>query len=168
MTPLVDSPKYDISAFGLERLHPFDGQKYGRLRDWLVRHGLRKPRGFAAPRPSTHAGLLRVRTPDYLGSLRDRRVLAGILEMPLVRRLSAWRIAWKVLRRSRRWAHVGFRLLTRISTLPLAFTCQMRLCFRKQQFLNFLPLPQGQGALRPTFCSACGLRGSTRAGAGAS
>jgi histone deacetylase 11 len=84
MVPLVYSPKYDITAFGLERLHPFDSRKYRRIRDWLVRQGLRGPRDFAAPRPCAHADLLRVHTPEYLSSLRDRRVLARILEVPIV------------------------------------------------------------------------------------
>ena len=35
-----------------------------------------------------------------------------------------------------------------------------------QQFLNFFPLPQGQGSFRPTFCLASGLRGSISRGAG--
>src|SRR5262245_45064648 len=34
-----------------------------------------------------------------------------------------------------------------------------------QQFLNFLPLPHGQGSLRPTFL-ASGLRGSVSRGGG--
>ena len=35
-----------------------------------------------------------------------------------------------------------------------------------RQFLNFFPLPQGQGSFRPTFCLASGLRGSISRGAG--
>jgi hypothetical protein len=102
MVPLVYSPAYNVTAFGLERLHPFDSRKYRRIRDWLVRQGLRRPRDFVAPRPCTHADLLRVHTPEYLRSLRDRRVLARILEVPVVRHLPAWLIAWRVLRPMRR------------------------------------------------------------------
>src|SRR5262249_26085827 len=39
-------------------------------------------------------------------------------------------------------------------------------CFFMQQFLNFLPLPQGQGSFRPTFCLASGFRGRARRGDG--
>ena len=39
MVPLVYSPRYDITAFGLERLHPFDSRKYRRIHDALI--GLR-------------------------------------------------------------------------------------------------------------------------------
>jgi hypothetical protein len=41
MVPIVYSPEYNVSAFGLERLHPFDGQKYRRIHDWLIAQGLR-------------------------------------------------------------------------------------------------------------------------------
>lgn len=53
VVPIVYSPRYNVTAFGLERLHPFDGRKYGRIRDWLVRQGLRRPRDFVAPAPVT-------------------------------------------------------------------------------------------------------------------
>jgi histone deacetylase 11 len=87
MVPLVYSSRYNVTAFGLERLHPCDSRKYRRIHDWLIRQGLRKPSDFICPRPCKHADLLQVHTPAYLRSLRDRRVLARILEVPLVGRL---------------------------------------------------------------------------------
>ena len=39
MVPLVYSPRYNITAFGLERLHPFDSRKYRRIHDWLAGKG---------------------------------------------------------------------------------------------------------------------------------
>jgi histone deacetylase 11 len=102
--PLVYSPRYNITAFGLERLHPFDGRKYRRIHDWLIRQGLRKPRDIVAPRPCTRAELLRIHTPEYLRSLRDRRVLARILEVPAVRYLPGFLATWRVLRPMRRAA----------------------------------------------------------------
>jgi histone deacetylase 11 len=98
MVPLVYSPRYNITACGLERLHPFDSRKYGRIHAWLIRQGLRKPGDYLTPRPCTRADLVRVHTPEYLRSLRDRHVLARILEVPVVRYLPAWLIAWRVLR----------------------------------------------------------------------
>src|SRR5262249_5833029 len=98
MVPLVYSPAYNISAFGLERLHPFDSRKYRRIHDWLIRQGLRRPGEFVAPCPCSHAKLLRVHTPEYLRSLRDRRVLADILEVRVLRYLSRRMVAWRVSR----------------------------------------------------------------------
>jgi histone deacetylase 11 len=114
MVPLVYSPRYNITAFGLERLHPFDGCKYRRIRDWLIRQGLRKPTDFVTPRPSTRAELLRLHNVEYLHTLRDRQVLARILEVPAVRRLPAWLIGWRVLR-PMRWATGGTVLACRLA-----------------------------------------------------
>src|SRR5690242_11221077 len=98
MVPIVYSPNYNITAFGLERLHPFDSRKYRRIRDWLIRQGLRSPQDFQAPAPAAEADLLRVHTRDYLRSLRSPVVLARILELPPVRFLPAWFTHWRVLR----------------------------------------------------------------------
>jgi histone deacetylase 11 len=114
MVPLVYSPRYNITAFGLERLHPFDSRKYRRIHDWLIRQGLRRPHEFTAPRPCTHAELLHVHTPDYLRSLRDRRVLARIMEVTLIRHLPGWLVAWRVLR-PMRWAVGGTVLSCRLA-----------------------------------------------------
>jgi acetoin utilization deacetylase AcuC-like enzyme len=102
MVPIVYSPRYNITAFGLERLHPFDGRKYDRIQRWLGRQGLRGPRDFVSPAPVTPAELLRVHSPQYLASLRRSRVLAGILELPFLAYLPAWRVL-----RPMRWAAGG-------------------------------------------------------------
>jgi histone deacetylase 11 len=102
MVPIVYSSKYNITAFGLERLHPFDSTKYRRIRDWLVRQGLRNAEDFVAPPSVTRAELLRVHTPEYLRSLRRRGTLARILEVPVLFFLPACLTSWRVLRPMRR------------------------------------------------------------------
>ncbi|MDG3006146.1 histone deacetylase family protein [Paludisphaera mucosa] len=97
MVPIVYHPRYNITAFGLERLHPFDGRKYGRIRDALIQRGLRRPNDFIRPAPARRYELAKVHTPDYLGSLWSSNVLAGILEVPAVRRLPWWLIDWRIL-----------------------------------------------------------------------
>lgn len=114
MVPLIYSPKYDITAFGLERLHPFDSRKYRRIRDWLVHQGLLKRNDFVTPRPCMPADLSRIHAPKYLRSLRDRRVLASILEVPIVRYLPVWLVNWRVLR-PMRWASGGTVLACRLA-----------------------------------------------------
>jgi histone deacetylase 11 len=98
MIPLIYHPRYNVTAFGLERLHPFDGRKYGRIRDALITRGLRRPGDFVRPRPATRTDLLGVHTEGHLRSLRSPEELARILEVPLVRRLPAWLIDWRILR----------------------------------------------------------------------
>jgi histone deacetylase 11 len=114
MVPIVYSPAYDITAFGLERLHPFDSVKYGRIRRWLMRQGLRGAGDFVAPAPVTPAQLLLVHSPEYLRSLRRSRELARILEVPLVAYLPAWLVHWRVLR-PMRWAAGGTVLACRLA-----------------------------------------------------
>lgn len=98
MIPVIYHPRYNITAFGLERLHPFDSRKYRRIHDALIARGLRRSRDFARPRKVSHRELLKVHTPDYLRSLRSSETLARILEVPVVRRLPRWVIDWRILR----------------------------------------------------------------------
>lgn len=101
MVPIVYHPRYNITAFGLERLHPFDSRKYRRIHDALVARGLRRRRDFHRPRPIGRRDLLKVHTPEYLGSLRSPEALARILEVPIVGRLPGWLIDWRLLRPKR-------------------------------------------------------------------
>jgi histone deacetylase 11 len=97
MIPLVYHPRYNITAFGLERLHPFDSRKYQRIHDALITRGLRRRGDFHRPRPASTTDLRKVHTPDYLRSLKRPSALAGILEVPVVGRLPAWAIDWRIL-----------------------------------------------------------------------
>ena len=96
MIPVIYHPKYNITAFGLERLHPFDGLKYRRIYDALIADGIRKPAispAVAGPprgaQRGPHTGVPR--------SLRKSSVLAEILSVPLLARLPALFIDWRVL-----------------------------------------------------------------------
>jgi histone deacetylase 11 len=98
MIPVVYHPCFNITAFGLERLHPFDSRKYRRIHDALIARGLRRPGDFVRPRSVRRRELLKVHTLEYLRSLRRPEVLAGILEVPITRRLPGWLLDWRVLR----------------------------------------------------------------------
>src|SRR5262249_7496342 len=114
MIPLVYHPAYNITAFGLERLHPFDSRKYRRIQDALISRGLRRRREFVRPRPVSRRDLLRVHTPEYLRSLGRPDVQAGILEVPIVRQLPGWLIDWRILR-PMRYATGGTILACRLA-----------------------------------------------------
>ncbi len=98
MIPLVYQPAYNITAFGLERIHPFDGRKYRRIHDALIARGLRRHSDFVRPSPNPQADLLNVHSPEYLRSLRSPMTLARILEVPLVAVLPGWLVNWRILR----------------------------------------------------------------------
>src|SRR4051794_13788835 len=87
MIPLIYHPRYNVTAFGLERLHPFDGRKYRRIHDALIARGLRRPGDFERPGRVSRRDLLKLHTPEYLRSLGRTEALARILEVPIVRRL---------------------------------------------------------------------------------
>jgi len=97
MIPLVYHPRYKITAFGLERLHPFDSRKYRRIHDALIARGLRRARDFVRPGTASRQDLLKIHAPEYLRSLRSPEMLARILEVPIVRRLPGWMIDWRIL-----------------------------------------------------------------------
>lgn len=98
MIPLIYHPVYNITAFGIERLHPFDSRKYARIRNALIGRGLRRASDFVRPKPVRFDELLRFHTPEYLKSLRSPRTVAAILEIPIVARLPRWLIDWRILR----------------------------------------------------------------------
>ncbi len=98
MIPLIYHPRYNITAFGLERLHPFDSRKYRRIHDALITRGLRRARDFVRPRAASRSELLQLHDADYLRSLRNPTQLAGILEVPIAARLPAWLLDWRILK----------------------------------------------------------------------
>ena len=114
MVPVVYHPAYNITAFGLERLHPFDSRKYRRIMEELINRGIRKPGDFVRPKPARRDELLKVHTPEYLDSLKRPEVLARILEVPVVRRLPGWLIDWRILR-PMRYAAGGTALACRLA-----------------------------------------------------
>jgi histone deacetylase 11 len=108
MPRVVYSWHYNISFFGVEKLHPFDSRKYGRARRRLrqlmgrsLRHMMVRPR-----RPVRFRELLSVHTGAYLARLHDPSYVAGALEIPQLKRLPRWVIDWRILR-PMRWATMG-------------------------------------------------------------
>ncbi len=77
---VVYSQRYQISLGGLERLHPFDINKYARIYLQLVADGLIRPEEVYVPAEVGREDLLRVHTAEYLARLRRPADLAGYLE----------------------------------------------------------------------------------------
>lgn len=89
MTPrLVHSPGYDLTLYGLERLHPFDGRKYSRARRRIMEAlGAGAADLWEEPAaPVSDDDLRLVHTQDYLDTLATSPpAIATALEMPFLR-----------------------------------------------------------------------------------
>jgi len=77
---VVYSSRYEIDLAGLERFHPFDIHKYGRIARALVADGHLKPSDFFVPAEVTRDELLLAHTPQYLASLGSSKNVARHLE----------------------------------------------------------------------------------------
>ena len=96
--PLFYSKGYNISAFGIEHMHPFDGCKYSKIYHALNASGLRRPSDYSHPQPISRQELLQVHSPEYLHSLSDGNVLSHILEMSILAKIPPALTNWRILR----------------------------------------------------------------------
>ena len=86
---IVYRTEYEISLGGLEKVHPFDIHKYGKIHRQLIKKRLLRRSDTYQPEPITPTDLLRVHLPTYIESLKSPRDAATYLEMPLVAALPA-------------------------------------------------------------------------------
>lgn len=96
--PLFYAKHYNFNAFGIEKLHPFDGNKYKRIHDYLITQKLRVASDFIRPQEITDKQLLTVHTPHYIASLQESKTLARILEISILGRLPSFMLDWRILR----------------------------------------------------------------------
>lgn len=105
--PIVFSPHYDISLFGLENMHPFDSKKYGKVHKELQKIGmLAKGNWFVPEEKASDELLLKAHTPEYLKSLKTSKRVAGIAEMAVLKNIPNFILQWKFLN-PMRWATAG-------------------------------------------------------------
>jgi histone deacetylase 11 len=86
---VVYSQRYQIDLGGLEKLHPFDINKYPRIYLRLVADGLIRAEDVWVPGEIPQEDLLRVHGGQYLDDLRQPAKLARYLEAGVVSLLSA-------------------------------------------------------------------------------
>lgn len=82
--PLIYSSSYNIAFLGLEKLHPFDSSKWGRIKDFLVKKKVLHPNQIVEPNAAMEEDLLVVHTKEYLQSLKCSGTVAYIVEVPPV------------------------------------------------------------------------------------
>ena len=89
-TRLIYSPGYDLTLYGLERLHPFDGRKFSRAWSLITRAlGGAPTDRWDEPAAEVSADRLRLaHTEAYLATLAtSSEAIASALEMPFLRLL---------------------------------------------------------------------------------
>lgn len=82
--PIVYSPDYNISFAGLERLHPFDTQKYGRVFETLKSEGVLTEQTVYTPLRPDQSVLTRHHSEGYLQALEKSEAVARFTQIPLV------------------------------------------------------------------------------------
>lgn len=82
--PVIYSSSYDIAFLGMEKLHPFDSSKWGRICRFLIAEGLLDKKHLVEPLEANREDLLVVHSESYLNSLKTSLNVATIIEVPPV------------------------------------------------------------------------------------
>ena len=82
--PIIFSKRYDISVLGLQKLHPFDSEKYGKIYHYLRQRLGKNAADFYAPEMVSDEDLTLVHSRAYLSSLRYSSNIAPIVGLELV------------------------------------------------------------------------------------
>ena len=77
------SPDYNLSLYGIEKLHPFDSYKYGRIYKRLLEEGVLQKEDFIQPVAISQQELLSVHSKEYLNSLNAFTV-TKCFELPIL------------------------------------------------------------------------------------
>ncbi|KAJ4954055.1 hypothetical protein NE237_030887 [Protea cynaroides] len=95
--PLIYSSSYDIAFLGMEKLHPFDSSKWGRICRFLITDGVLEKNRIVEPLEASKDDLLVVHSESYLSSLKRSVQVAIIIEVPPVALLPNFLVQQKVL-----------------------------------------------------------------------
>lgn len=107
--PIVYDPEYNIGFLGLEKLHPFDAGKWGRVYKFLKDDNMIQDDTTVRPKEASEQDLLVVHKKSYLESLKWSLTVAAITEVPPVAILPNFIVQRKVLKPFR--YHTGGTIL---------------------------------------------------------
>ncbi|KVH95080.1 Histone deacetylase domain-containing protein, partial [Cynara cardunculus var. scolymus] len=79
--PVIYSTSYDIAFLGIEKLHPFDSSKWGRICQFLIANGVLDKTRIVEPLEATKDDLLVVHSEAYLRSLKSSLNVSIITEV---------------------------------------------------------------------------------------
>ncbi|KAJ3691999.1 hypothetical protein LUZ60_012349 [Juncus effusus] len=95
--PVIYSSSYDISFLGIEKLHPFDSSKWGRICQFLIKEGYLEKTRIIEPLEASNDDLLVVHSESYLKGLKSSLKVSIIIEVPPVAIFPNWLVQQKVL-----------------------------------------------------------------------
>lgn len=95
--PVIYSASYDIAALGLEKLHPFDSSKWGRICHFLTKEGVLDKNRTVEPLEASRDDLLVVHPELYLDCLKSSVNVSMIIEVPPVAMLPNCLVQQKLL-----------------------------------------------------------------------
>lgn len=96
--PIVYRKEYNLGFLGLEKLHPFDSGKWGKIFNILKAESMVTEDTIVKPEEATEEDLLVVHLQSYLDSLKWSYAVAGITEVPPVALLPNFIVQRKVLK----------------------------------------------------------------------
>lgn len=96
--PIIYSPEYNIGFLGLEKLHPFDAGKWGKVYNFLKDAEMIRDDTTVRAIEATERDLLVVHTKGYINNLKWSINVAAITEVPPVAFLPNFIVQRKVLR----------------------------------------------------------------------
>ncbi|XP_022600492.1 histone deacetylase 11 [Seriola dumerili] len=96
--PIVYHPDYNITFMGLEKLHPFDAGKWGKVICFLKEEHFINDGNIVGALEATEEDLLVVHTKHYLNRLKWSLVVATITEIPPLLFLPNFLVQRKVLK----------------------------------------------------------------------
>ncbi|KAI0491940.1 hypothetical protein KFK09_026203 [Dendrobium nobile] len=94
---VIYSPSYNIAFLGIEKLHPFDSSKWGRICQFLTNEGVLDKNRIIEPLEASKDDLLVVHPELYLHRLKSSVNVSMILEVPPVAMLPNCLVQQKVL-----------------------------------------------------------------------
>ncbi|HZW60898.1 MAG TPA: histone deacetylase [Candidatus Babeliales bacterium] len=95
--PIIYHPSYNVTLWGLEKLHPFDAAKYGKVHQHIKDHIPHERVRLYTPSKATDAQLRLVHSQDFLESLQNPKAVARITEIPFVSLLPNFLVQSKFL-----------------------------------------------------------------------
>ncbi|KAL1007861.1 hypothetical protein UPYG_G00092620 [Umbra pygmaea] len=96
--PIVYSSLYNITFMGLEKLHPFDAGKWGKVIHFLKEDNVITDGSIVEAQEATEEDLLVVHTKRYLNRLKWSLIVASITEIPPLMFLPNFLVQRRVLR----------------------------------------------------------------------